>query len=108
MGLHHLKPKQNQVDKEDGRPQKREPKNKDVLAVVYSNNPESYEIVGLILGLSENEHGQAISFKAMGGISFHIQLENKHAPARDTNKARKIFFIQMTAEADSLPASTSS
>ena len=91
MGLHHLKPRQNQVDKEDGRPHKRESKNKDVLAVVYSNNPDSYEIAGLILGLSQNEHGQAISFRAMEGISFNIQLENKHTSARDATAARKRF-----------------
>ena len=100
MGLHHLKPRQNTVDKDDGRPQKRESKNKEVLAVVYSNNPDSYEIAGLILGLSQNEHGQAISFKAMGRVSFSIQLENKHAFARDATAAKKRFFNKISVEAN--------
>ena len=36
----------------------------------------------------------------MGGILFHVQLENRHASARDTSTARKRFFVQMAAEAD--------
>ena len=90
VGLHHLKSRQNPVDKKDGRPQ----------TVFYSNNSESCEIAGLILGLSQNEHGQAISFKAMGGVSFSIQLENKHTSARDVTAARKRIFNKMLLEAD--------
>ena len=100
MGLHHLKPRQNPGDKEDGRPQKRESKNKDGLAVVYSNNPDSYEIAGLILGLSQNEHGQTIRFDTLGGVSFSVQLENKHTSARDATAARKRFFSKMSLESD--------
>ena len=47
-----------------------------VLALVYANNPESYEIANQNFGLSQNQEGEAISNKALGDISFAVNLRH--------------------------------
>ena len=68
--------------------------------MVYSNNPDSHEIAGLILGLSQNEHGQAIRYQVLGGVSFIVQLEIKHTSAKDALTARKYFVSKALSDAE--------
>jgi hypothetical protein len=106
LGLHHVKPKQDNENKGDNHtPKHIRERMGVVMALAHSNNPTSYEITAEILGLSQTDDGQAIKFRFSGNLAVAVQLETKQSSTREVQSKRKAFLKRAAQDSENFTKS---